>query len=481
MNSKSLQTGGGYRKMVRDAEDERDTIARNSRILGIGQGRQRIGQGRQSSSVRRGFIAFIATSLFATVLFAASVFAHPVAAQNGGEDQVQDGQTQEGDSQSGDGQEGGESPATTTTTVAPTTTTTSTTVPASTTTTSTTVAPSTTTTVPVLDPEVVEPVEPEVEQQQAQNREITFNAPSGLSVGAGGSLVIDASSYASDPGFVISCADATGVDGTKVTVSRDGCSFTVRSSVSAVAGDTTFSTVLSSSRTGSTPVTATFTVAITALSVVAGRNLVFMAAGYPSEGTPTACTQASGVDTSKISVNRNPFNHPRGGCTFRVAAYSSSIGATTFTSVLTFSGGGNRNVTFPINITPTSSITFVAPLGGLSVPVGQSKNFSVSSYARDGTYTISCRFADSSRHALIASVANTGCDFTVRAGNVAGSATLSVIYNSSGGHEVTGVIPITVASTSSLTFTAPSALNVRIGQTIDPKHCLLYTSPSPRD
>ena len=31
---------------------------------------------------------------------------------------------------------------------------------------------------------------------------------------------------------------------------------------------------------------------------------------------------------------------------------------------------------------------------------------------------------------------------------------------------MSGVIPITVASTSSLTFTAPSALNVRIGQTI---------------
>ena len=63
-------------------------------------------------------------------------------------------------------------------------------------------------------------------------------------------------------------------------------------------------------------------------------------------------------------------------------------------------------------------------------------------------------------------MANTGCDFTVRAGNVAGAATLSVIYNSSGGDEVIGVIAITVASTSSLTFTAPSALNVRIGQTI---------------
>ncbi len=319
--------------------------------------------------------------------------------------------------------------------------------------------------------EVVEPDEPVVQQQQAQNREITYNAPSSFSVAAGGVVAIDASSYASDPGFVISCADATGVDGQKVSVTRRGCDFTVRASVSAVAGDTTFSTVLSSSRTGSTPVTATFTVTITSLSVVAGRNLVFVAAGYPSEGTPTACADASGVDTAKITVTRNPFSHARGGCTFRVTATASAVlGATSFTSVLTFAGG-SRTVTFPVNITPASNIIFTAPPGGLSIPVGQFRNFDVSSYAKDSDYTITCRFSAASRHSLIASVANTGCDFTVRAGRTAGSATLSVIYNSySGGFfpigELTAEIPIRVTSTSALTFTPPSNLAVRIDQTI---------------
>ena len=261
------------------------------------------------------------------------------------------------------------------------------------------------------------------------------------------------------------------MDSQKVSVTRSGCSFTVRASVSAVVGDTTFSTVLSSSRTGSTSVTATFTVTITSLSVVAGRNLVFVAAGYPSEGTPTACADASGVVTSRITVTRNPFNHPRGGCTFRVTATASAVlGVTSFTSALTFSGS-SRTVTFPINITPASNIIFTAPPGGLSIPVGQFRNFSVASYATDSDYTIRCRFSAASRHSLIASVANTGCDFTVRAGRTAGSATLSVIYNSYNGGffpigELTAEIPIRVTSTSTLTFTAPSNLAVRIDQTI---------------
>ena len=361
--------------MASDAEDERDTVARNSRIPGIGRGRQ---------GIRKGFIAFIATALFATALFAA--LAQPVTAQ----------------------------------------------------------------------------------------RAITFNAPSGLTVVAGQSVAIDASDYASDPGFVISCADPTGVDDQKVWVTRASgtCDFTVRASVSAVAGNTTFSTVLSSSRTGSSTLTATFTVAITPMSVAAGRHLPFLVGGYPSEGAVTSCGQPpTGVDTTRYLVRRVHVS----SCIYRIEVQSSATpGPASFSAVLTFSGG-SRNVPYNFIITPASAIAFTAPAGGLSIPVGQSKNFSVASYATDGDHTISCRFAAASRHSLIASVANTGCDFTVRAGRTAGAATLSVIYNSSGGTEVTGVIPITVAATSSLTFTAPTALNVRVGQEIG-INALLYAS-----
>ena len=246
----------------------------------------------------------------------------------------------------------------------------------------------------------------------------------------------------------------------------------VGASVSAATGVTTFSTVLSSSG-GGAGLPVTVSVAITALSLAAGRSLGFVAAGYPSEGEATACGTAAGVDASKITVVQSTPEHetnrPATGtdCFFTVTALSSAdSGVTTFTSVLTFSGGSSRTVTFSIDVGAASSITFTAPPGGLSIPAGQFRNFSVASYATDGDYTISCGYTDSSRHSLLASVANTSCDFTVRAGSSAGAATLSVIYYSSGGDQVTGVVPITVTPASSLTFTPPSAFNVRIGQTI---------------
>ena len=368
-----------------DAEDERDTVARNSRIPRY----RRIGRGRQG--IRRGFIAFIATALFATALFAA--LAQPVASQ----------------------------------------------------------------------------------------RAITFNAPSGLTVVAGQSVVIDASDYASDPGFVISCADPTGVDGNKVWVTRASgtCDFTVRASVSAVAGNTTFSTVLSSSRTGSTTLTATFTVTITPMSVPVGGQLTFLMEGRPAWGAVGfgCSTPPTGVEASRYAVTRPS------GCFRRITVESSATtGPASFSVRLSYanSGGQSWQTTFPFVITPASNIIFTAPPGGLTIPVGQFRNFDVSSYATDGDYTISCRFSAASRHSLIASVANTGCDFTVRAGRTTGAATLSVIYNSDNGGfwpigELTAVIPITVVDTSSLTFTAPSALNVRVGQEIS-VNARLYAS-----
>ena len=178
--------------------------------------------------------------------------------------------------------------------------------------------------------------------------------------------------------------------------------------------------------------------------------------GEATGSLPAGVTIVRGGDASRVDLS-DAEAVARNGCIFTVTATSSATaGATSFVVPFSSTGGHTLDATFSVDVGVVSDITFTAPVGGLSIPVGQFKNFSVASYATDGDYTVSCRFADSSRHALIASVANTGCDFTVRAGSVAGAATLSVIYNSSGGDELTGVIPITVASTC-LLYTSDAA------------------------
>ena len=294
---------------------------------------------------------------------------------------------------------------------------------------------------------------------------ISYTSPTGLFVGRNRSLIIDASGYVEETagsGYAISCSDASNLHSrlSSVTLTANSCSYTITPASAATSGNATFEITFTSdgghslSETITVEVGPDSTITYSApddLSVAAGRSFVFDASGYVSEtagsGYVISCGDATVVETSKITVTRN-------GCIFTVTASSSAAaGVTIFVLPFSSTGGHSLDRPFSIAIGATSDITFTAPVGGLSIPVGQLRNFSVASYATDGDYTISCRFADASRHSLIVSVANTGCDFTVRAGSIAGAATLSVIYNSSGGDEVTGVIPI----------------------------CLLYTSPSPRD
>ena len=58
---------------------------------------------------------------------------------------------------------------------------------------------------------------------------IVYSTPGTLRVGRNLTLEIDASSYVSDGSYTITCADATGVDATKMTVTRTAntCTFTI--------------------------------------------------------------------------------------------------------------------------------------------------------------------------------------------------------------------------------------------------------------
>ena len=97
--------------------------------------------------------------------------------------------------------------------------------------------------------------------------DIVFTAPTGLIVGRNRTLAIDASNSVADGSNTITCADATGVDATKMAVTRgtgaNACTFTVDpvdSLAPASQGDATFSVLFTSS--GGDTETGTFTVNI---------------------------------------------------------------------------------------------------------------------------------------------------------------------------------------------------------------------------
>ena len=300
---------------------------------------------------------------------------------------------------------------------------------------------------------------------------ITFTAPTNLYMAASGNLVIDASDYVTEvspAAYTISCGDATSITSARFSsvarsTSGDGCSFTVTATSST--GDGNFTVPYTSS--GGSTVSGQFTVSVTTisytapanLSVVAGRNTIIAASGYVTDGSNTfTCADATGqsITDGHISVSRN-------NCFFTVTAATSAAGRNVaFTTVVTSSGGGSRPIEIPLAVTAVSDITFTAPVGGVNIGAGNSKTIDVSSYATDGTYTIQCRFEESGRHARITSVTTDGCNFTVRAGNTQGSATLSVLYNSSGGDETTGVITLNIGPSSVILFNVPAASSLPV-------------------
>ena len=78
---------------------------------------------------------------------------------------------------------------------------------------------------------------------------LVFIPPADLKVVAGGTLVVDASSYASETGQTVTCADATGVGSrfTSVTRTSNSCTFTIIAASGATAGSATFTVPYSSS------------------------------------------------------------------------------------------------------------------------------------------------------------------------------------------------------------------------------------------
>ena len=152
---------------------------------------------------------------------------------------------------------------------------------------------------------------------------ITFTPPTGLKIGRNRTLAIDALAAISgeNAAYTVSCADATGVDATKMTVTRSSsgnrCSFTVdpvNSLTPANQGDTTF--VVAFSSTGGATASGTFTVNIgpdstiaytapTGLLVGRNRTLTVDVSSAATDGSYTVtCGDATNVHSRFSSVTR---------------------------------------------------------------------------------------------------------------------------------------------------------------------------------
>ena len=309
---------------------------------------------------------------------------------------------------------------------------------------------------------------------------ITFTAPaSNPAVAASRVSTIDVSSYAreSHSGYGITCGEVTESSALISAVANTGCSVEITTGSSTGTAAITIPYVSDGGHTLSSTLNIEIGAASSityngpsSLSVAAGREQVIYASATDG-GYVISCGEATGVDSTVLTVTRS-------GCFFTVAAAASATaGDTTFAVRISSSGGDAHDQTFTATVGPVSGIAFEAPTTPLSVPAGSFRHFDVSGYASDRDYGITCRYPGA-RHALISRLSfvapgtttptgpATGCNVTVYAGNTAGSASVSVIYNSAGGDEVTGIIPVTIASSSALNFTPPANLGLRVGQTI---------------
>ena len=297
---------------------------------------------------------------------------------------------------------------------------------------------------------------------------IVFNAPTNLSVVAGNNMIFSALGYASDGSNTITCGNPSGVDSTRLTVTRNNCFFTVNAAATATAGNTTFTTLLTSSTTATR--SATFTINITPAS-----NFMFTA---PANSIPIGVGSTKTIDVSSYAADGDyaiqcRFNentrHSRiasvttNGCNFSVRA-GTTQGAATVSVLYTSAGGVERTGVIPISIGPRSVLIYQR-VSTLRVRTGGTIRIDAGSYAHDqGGYSISCGDATSIDSKITVDSRN-GCVYNITAGNTAGTASFTVPYTSEGGNARTGRIDIAIVA-SNIVFTAPVSLSAGIHDTI---------------
>ena len=326
---------------------------------------------------------------------------------------------------------------------------------------------------------------------------IAFTPPTDLTVGRNRTLTIDASSYAADGSFELSCLDAIGIDTAKLaSVTRptaatdpDTCSFTVDpidtytiDTVDPANNIATFTVLYISSGgasdTGEVSVTIgpdsniTFT-APTGLAVARNAALAIDASPHATDNSAYAitCGDATGVDAAKMQVTRAP-----GTCSFTVDPIdtlpatappedptAATQGDATFSVPFTSTGGATASGTYTVNISGDSAISFTPP-EDITLIVGRSRRIFAGTFASEAGHLITCSDA-SAVSPKFTSVTHIGssCTFTVVVEEpAAGPADFSITYRSTSGASRQVTISVNI---SNLALNAP-IFAVLPGQTL---------------
>ena len=303
---------------------------------------------------------------------------------------------------------------------------------------------------------------------------IVYNAPpttgaNALTVGKNRVLTIDASSYASDGSYGISCGDATGLHARIDFIRRFGCVYTITPKSQQGAATFTIPYVSEGGDTEDGQVSLTIgpdsVITYTApagLVIPISTTRTIDVSSYARENAAytVSCGDASGIDSRLASVT-----HTGSSCSFEITT-GSSQGASGFTVMYRSTGGHTRSARISLRVGPASNAVFSAP-SGLSVNVGQTLTVDASSYISDGPYTIACDDA-SGVSALFSSVARTTgtCNYVVTPGSSTGTGTFGVPYASSGGASGTATVSVRINPQSSISYTAPTGLSVAAGRSI---------------
>lgn len=293
---------------------------------------------------------------------------------------------------------------------------------------------------------------------------IQVSVPPGLSIYRNGVLLIDASRYAGDGDYTISCGGSAkdiDVKLSSVTRSSDTCYYTIWAGNTL--GSTSFKVPYTSSGGHSFDGTITLTVSNPPpppsrivfrepdfLELGTNRTLSLDASDYAFDlgGYAISCLDAESVDL-KITVQRpNPTTD---SCGFSVTP-TGTQGTASFTVPYSSSGGTSLRKVFTIEIGAASTISFSGP-PNLKLGTNRSRTINARDYASDGNYYITC--ADAIAVDAKITVARKDCSFTITPTGTQGAARFTVPYTSSGGNTHDGTINIQIGAASTITYSPP--------------------------